>query len=205
MILDRNSPIAVLVDRCNLGERHAWEEFYFRYLPLVKCAVSRLCGNQHSEDLEDVVQEVFVHLFKALKQYDSSRSLEAYILEIARRVTISRYRTLSAAKRGGSNPGHVYYIDEGDHALIQLSSSDGDQESLLIRAQETSFLREAFKSLSENCKKLISFRYVRGLSYKEIAIIMEMKEATIRVKISRCLSLLARSYCDVSLKGVSRI
>lgn len=204
MILGRNTPIAVLVDRCNLGDRHAWEEFYSRYLSLVKCAVSRLCGNRRSEDLEDLVQEVFLHLFKALKQYDSSRSLEAYILEIARRVTISRYRTLSAAKRGGSNPGHVH-IDGGDHSFIQLSSPDGDQESLLIRAQETSLLREALKSLSENCRKLISFRYVRGLSYKEIAVIMEMKEATLRVKISRCLSLLARFYGDVSLKGVSRI
>jgi RNA polymerase sigma-70 factor, ECF subfamily len=194
-----------LIQRCNCGDRSAWEEFYARCLPQVRCAVAKVFRSR-SEEIEDVVQDVFIHLFRALHQYEASRSIEAYILEIARRVGISRFRHNSALKRGGLNPGRVS-IDgndsESDAGWVFLTAQAETQEDALIRAQETSYLRRALGRLSESCRKLLALRYDGGLSYGDIAVELNVKEGTLRVRVQRCLSSLSAAYAEVSLKEVS--
>jgi RNA polymerase sigma-70 factor (ECF subfamily) len=194
----------VLVARCNLGERRAWEEFYSRYYGMVSAAVRRMSRSE-PDDTEDTIQEVFLHLFKALEHYDSSRSLEAYVLEIARRVRISRYRHSSAAKRGGTNPHHRQ-IDAHDsrdsEQCVSVAGSGPDQEAQLIRAEETRLLRQALDLISEACRKLLGLRYDQGLSYKEIGVILTEKEASLRVRLQRCLASLSKNYSQVSAQEV---
>jgi RNA polymerase sigma-70 factor, ECF subfamily len=191
---------ASLIERCNQGDRRAWEEFYGRYLGLVSTAVRKYCRTEPHE-IEDTVQEIFIQLFDALRHYDPARSLEAYILEIVRRVRISRYRSVSAAKRGGANPGstRVDLHDGGDEAgYLSLAAAGTDQEAQLIRAEETHFLRKALDALSESCRKLLGLRYDRGLSYKEIAESLGLKEVTLRSQVQRCLSALGRTYTKIA-------
>lgn len=193
-----------LVARCNLGEKRAWEEFYARYFGMVSAAVRRM-NRSEPDETEDTVQEVFLHLFKALEHYDPARSLEAYILEIARRVRITRYRHGSAAKRGGTNPHHTPINAHDCHDTAQyvsVADSRQDQETQLIRAEQTRALRQALNLISEACRKLLAFRYDQGLSYKEIGAILNEKEASLRVRVQRCLSSLGRSYAQLSSEEV---
>jgi len=153
--------------------------------------------------MEDVVQEVFISLIKALRTYDPMRPLEVYILEIARRVKISCLRSASTAKRGGPNPGsrrvglHDRPMDEDAGGAVQLAAQQPGQEQRLMEAQEAGFLRRALQSLSENCRKLLAYRYDQGLSYKEIAGTLGEKEGTLRVRLQRCLAALAQHYSGI--------
>ena len=143
------------------------------------------------------MQEIFIQLFDALRHYDPARSLEAYILEIVRRVRISRYRSMTAAKRGGADPEarRVDLHDGSDEAgYLSLAAAGTDQEAQLIRAQETHLLRKALDALSESCRKLLVLRYDQGLSYKEIAESLGLKEVTLRSQVQRCLSALGRIF-----------
>jgi RNA polymerase sigma-70 factor (ECF subfamily) len=167
---------------------------------MISVAIRRLPG-QPGEDVEDVIQEVFLHLFKALQHYDPLRPLEAYIVEIARRVKINRVRMGAAAKRGGLNPRHRRVdahgsSDEGA-GTVQVSATGPDQERLLMHAQEASLLRTALRAISEACRRLLAYRFDNGLSYKEIADALQEKEGTLRVRLQRCLSSLARHYADM--------
>ncbi len=185
-----------LIERCNQGDRRAWEEFYTRYFGMISFAVRRYCAPR-VEDHDDLVHEVFINLFKALKHYDSSRPLEAYILEISRRVTISGLRKSSALKRGGINPASVRvnaHDSTEDEAYTQVASSLKDQENALMDAQETFRLRESLARLSESCREVLALRYDKGLSYKEIAARINVKEGALRVRVQRCLDALAREY-----------
>ena len=184
-----------LVDRCNRGERSAWEEFYRTYVGLVSSAVRKL-GSADPRETEDVVQEVFLHLFKALEKYDPTRPIEAYILEIARRARISGLRKKTAAKRGGPDRTDLPLDahDGGEAGYIMIPSPEGDQESSLISAQESGLLRRALTTLSQGCRKLLALRYDKEYSYKEIADTLGVREGTLRVRVQRCLSSLARSY-----------
>jgi RNA polymerase sigma-70 factor (ECF subfamily) len=193
-----------LVARCNSGEKRAWEEFYARYSGMVSAAVRRM-GRSEPDETEDTVQEVFLHLFKALEHYDPARSLEAYILEIARRVRISRYRHTAAAKRGGTNPRQIPIDAHDCHDTAQyvsVADSGQNQETQLIRAEQTRALRQALNLISETCRKLLALRYDQGLSYKEIGVILKEKEASLRVRVQRCLTSLGRSYAQLSPEEV---
>ncbi|MEW6531458.1 MAG: RNA polymerase sigma factor [Thermodesulfobacteriota bacterium] len=200
-----NMEVADLVVRCNQGDRAAWDDFYARYYPMISRAVRRY-GQRASEDFEDLAQEVFVQLFHALKAYDPSRPLEAYILEIVRRVRISAFRRSGAQKRGGSNPGTATPFTDAigpstETVGMLFSSSEEDQETLIIKAQEISRLRSALNRLEQACRSLLELRYDRGLSYKEIAETLRVREGTLRVRVQRCLASLGRQYLSVETGG----
>jgi len=170
---------------------------------MISRSVRRYSGHG-TLDLEDMVHEVFIQLFKALQSYDPNKPVEAYILEIARRVGISLLRKDSALKRGGTNPGPVS-LDahrgfSQDERSIDVPSLEESQEAALINAQETLKLRSALDGLSENCRKLLLLRYDQALSYKEIAGKLNAKEGALRVRVQRCLSALAANYAG----GVAR-
>ena len=198
------SAARLLIDRCNRGDSRAWEELYGQYHAMITRAVKRYCGRGPDES-EDLVHEVFIQLFRALKGYDANRPLEAYILEIARRVGISRFRKDSALKRGGTNPGTVslntHRTSSRDERAIDVPSLEADQEAALINAHEVSRLRSALGKLSENCRKLLFLRYDQGLSYKEIAGKFAVKEGALRVRVQRCLSALAAAYAEEATQG----
>lgn len=167
--------------------------------------VLKRIGRTEPEDVQDALQEVFLHLFKALRKYDPSRSVEAYILEIARRVRISSLRKASAAKRGGVGPRPVSLnaLAGGDEAgFMNLLSSGDDQEASLIKAQETHLLRMALSGLSDACRRLLGLRYEQGLSYKEIAAARGATEGALRVQARRCLSSLSRCYAKLATQEV---
>jgi RNA polymerase sigma-70 factor, ECF subfamily len=191
-----NNDLHLLVKRCNQGDRRAWQEFYARYYGMIRCAVTRH-SRQGFDDAEDIIQEVFVHLFKALQDYDPRRPMEAYILGIARRVRISHDRKTYALKRGGGNPGALR-LDAHDRTFgpeaLQVASSHDDPETALMKAQETGLLRRALLLISEECRNLLALRYDEGLAYGEIAVKMKVREGTLRVRAQRCLAALEREY-----------
>jgi RNA polymerase sigma-70 factor (ECF subfamily) len=182
-----------LVNRCNSGDKSAWEELYSKYAPMVR-AVIRKVSSTAIPDLEDICQEVFIQLFRALQNYDAARSLETYILEIARRVTISQLRSKNALKRGGLEHGYELVSDE------KIKSEGDNQEDAFLKAEETGRLRTAFNYLSINCRKLLSLRYVSGFSYKEISSQLAEKEVTLRVKVRRCLLSLEEKFAELSIR-----
>lgn len=193
-----------LIERCKRGDRSGWEEFYARYHGMVSCAVRRI-GPTGREDVEDTVQEVFIHLIRALQQYDPSKPLEVYILEIARRVRISSLRRASAMKRGGSNPRPVPVdAHDGNYegGFVSLASEADSQEDSLMKAQQTMLLRRALADLSEACQRLLGMRYYDGLSYKEIAELLRVREGTLRVQAQRCMTHLSRNYARLAPQEV---
>jgi len=203
---DRENDFRSLVERCNYGDREAWAQFYALCLPLVSFAV-RTSPSSDPAETEDTIQEVFIHLFKALRGYDPTRSLQAYVLEIARRVAVGRFRSISAAKRGGANPAHkrvnAHDCDD-DEETVLLASPHEDHEASLIKAQEGAFLRKALGRITDKCRLLLALRYGQELSYKEIAETTGVKAPTLRVRVQRCLSALGQRYSEVSSKENSR-
>jgi RNA polymerase sigma-70 factor (ECF subfamily) len=188
-----------LIVRCKQGDERAWDEFYARYFNMIAHAVKRYC-RPGVDEVDDLIQEVFVNLFRSLKSYDVERPLEAYILEITRRVRISRFRQISALKRGGGNPGSVsvnVHDSAIESACLSVASSRYNQEEALAIAQERRVLRKAVLELSEDCRKLLSMRYEHDLSYIEMADRLGVREGTLRVRVRRCISKLAEIFSEV--------
>jgi len=180
---DTSDELRWLVERCNGGDEEAWQEFWSRYHNKISIAVRRLCPSTSGE-VEDIVQEVFFHLFMALKSYDPARPIEAYILGIARKVAISYIRKESAAKRNISSTAGW---------AIDPPLCPHPEESF-TKAQESQLLRESLNELSEDSRRLIEMKYCEGLSYNEISSRSGVKEVTLRAQVSRSLSTLSKIY-----------
>jgi RNA polymerase sigma-70 factor (ECF subfamily) len=184
-----------LVARCNEGDERAWEEFYARYAPKTAAVVKRLGFLGTLNDVEDVVQGVFVNLMKALKTYDPHRPIEAYIIEITRKTAFSMRRRERAQKRGSGNPGVKGDVEARSGAPdITEAKGCGDPEREAIGAQEKELLLGALESLSEKCRELLRRRYSEEQSYAEIAAELHENETTLRVRLRRCLKSLGESY-----------
>jgi len=185
-----------LVRRCNGGDEQAWEQFYGRYADLVS-RVARRYSARAFRDPEDLVQEVFIHIFKALKNYDTSRPLDPFVLEITRNVCVSSLRRDAAEKRGGANPGRLSLNphDSADEMGALVLPSDADNaETALMKAQEARQVRNALTRLSDACRRLLWLRYEWGLSYAEMSEASDVRQGTLRVQVLRCLSALGREY-----------
>ncbi len=174
-----------LVDRCLSGSEHAWTELYSRFQRLVGMVVRRRL--YFSQDgVEDVTQEVFMVLMSALKNYDSTYSLQKYICTIAERVCVDHYRFSTAAKRDAETEPFEDHISGIGDCQMEDRPARNQEDELALR-QQTDFLRQALRALGEKCRELLRLRYLEELPYKKISLILSVSENTLTVQAARCI------------------
>jgi RNA polymerase sigma-70 factor, ECF subfamily len=192
-----------IIVRCNNGDESAWHEFYYKYSGKIRVSVRRYCKSTSIQE-EDAVQEVFIRLLRALKDYDHARSIDIYIMEIARRVAISELRKETAKKRGGELKHHKNQnVPDTEDEIWKKWGKNHNPEDLLLLHEQTSNLRSAINLLTTQCRSILQKRFELELSYREIAIEMKVEEGALRVRVQRCLSSLrdiffAADSCEVA-------
>src|SRR5262244_92470 len=85
-----SQPEAGLVRRCLAGDEKAYRELVEMYQPQVYSLALRMV--RRAEDAEDLTQETFVRMFRALERYDPTRPFGAWIVTIASRLCIDHLR-----------------------------------------------------------------------------------------------------------------
>jgi len=198
---NRNEDI-LLVRECLSGSDKAWNEFYCRYVGLVRSVVRRQLA-WAVLDFEDVVQNIFLALIPALKTYDEAYSLARFICVVSERVCIQEYRQGKAAKRDGDTDP-IDHHGSGQEGYRTVASEQASQEERLAENEMVQMLRGALGSLGVQCRELLTLRYYEDLPYKEISRIMGGSENTLTVKARRCLDELIAGYHEVIRKGVQR-
>lgn len=196
---DRDIDDRILVQECLSGSKKAWDEFYARYVGLIRRVAARHQRVQGA-DGQDVVQNVFLTLFTALKTYDSQYPLSRFVCIVTERVCIDEYRRSKTAKRYGETVA-VNHHDGSQEGSVQLQSKDDPHWEQLERAELLELLRGAFKSLGEKCRKLLRLRYYDELSFKEISQLLAAKENTLVVQSRRCLDELKARYVELEHEG----
>lgn len=181
-----------LIQACLRGEQVAYTELYEQAAPLVyRLAYSLLL---HRQDAEDVVQEVFVYVFRSLHQYNPERgSFKTWLYTI----TVSRSRN---ARRRKVLP----MVDMG--YLLQFgkepsTSSEHSPETAALRNDARRMLGDALKTLSPRLREAVALRYGNYLSYREMSAILNIPEKTAesRVRLAHSALRKAMQANDVAL------
>lgn len=188
-----------LVRRCLSGSEEAWNEFYNRYVGLVRSIVRRQRIASAGDD-EDTVQNVFMSLIPALKNYDPVYSLPRFVCIVAERTCIHEYRLVRAAKRDAETQP-VDHHDGGEEGARILRSSGPTPEDRLIESDLRDRLRVALRALGAACRELLKLRYFEQLSYKEISRQLGASENTLAVRAKRCLAELSGWYGELGRTG----
>jgi RNA polymerase sigma-70 factor (ECF subfamily) len=174
-----------LVRRCLAGDELAYRELVERYQGPVYSVALRMLGRV--EDAEDVVQETFVRMFRALDRYDPARPLRARLLTIASRLAIDHWR------RRGSRPIPLVTREPGsagEEREREIADPGLGPEELAMRSDEERRADPLIHSLPPHYRVVVVMRHLQDMSYEEIAAALQLPLGTVKARIHRARALL---------------
>jgi RNA polymerase sigma-70 factor (ECF subfamily) len=138
------------------------------------------------EDAEDLTQETFIRMFRALDRYDPTRPFPAWLVTIAARLSIDhlRRRRVKTQSLVRTEPG-----SEEERTLDVEDPGFGPHE-LLERQEEAESAGALIAALPEHYRIVVVLRHQQGLSYEEIAEALHLPLGTVKARIHRARALL---------------
>ncbi|MDQ7785031.1 MAG: sigma-70 family RNA polymerase sigma factor [Desulfomonilaceae bacterium] len=188
-----------LVEHCLAGSKTAWDEFYGRFIPLVR-KVARMHTRDRGGDLQDAIQDVFLSLFTSLGRFDSQYPLSRFVWTVAERVCIDRHRRETTVKRTGDTVPVDHHDGGAEGSTMVRSNTDLPEESV-AKSELVALLRLVFRDLGWKCREVLRLRYLEDLSFKDVSRILGIGEKTLSVQTGRCIDELRMRYLRAERKG----
>ena len=176
---------ADLVRRCLSGDQRACRDLVRRYERPVYSVLMRVV--RRSEDAEDLVQETFVKVFRALDRYDTERPFAAWIFTIASRLAIDhlRRRRVQTVSLSVGEPG-----SSGEERTMDVEDPGLKPDEITSHREEESNAAKLIDSLPEHYRIVVLLRHQQDLSYEEIAQALHLPLGTVKARIHRARALL---------------
>lgn len=168
-----------LVEKVQRGDKNAFNLLVVRYQHKVMHLVSRYVKS--SGDVADVTQEAFIKAYRALPSFRGDSAFYTWLYRIAVN-TAKNYLVSQGRKPPGSDidAQEADYYDGGE----ALHDNSTPERALLSNEIETTLFRIVDK-LPEDLRMAITLREMEGLSYEEIAAVMDCPVGTVRSRIFR--------------------
>jgi RNA polymerase sigma-70 factor (ECF subfamily) len=155
---DEVSPDATLMQQLLRRDVSAFEELYERHSRIVYSLVLRIL--RQGSTAEEVVQDVFLQLWRNCARYDASRPLVPWLLTLARNRALDHLRLKSERQRRR---------EEQTEEFPQIAAAAPEYEKALDEKRRAERVRALIGSLPGAQKKAIELAYFEGLSHSEIA------------------------------------
>jgi RNA polymerase sigma-70 factor (ECF subfamily) len=163
---------AALVARLRAGEARAFEELVRAYQHRVFGVAVRMLGN--GAEAEDVAQEVFFRVHRAIGEFRGDAKLSTWLYAIASRLCLTR---LGAGERRLGR--------QGEETLARLANGHADPAASLEKSELEAALHRAIAELPEDRRIVVVLRDLEGLAYEEIAAALELPLGTVRSRLHR--------------------
>ena len=167
-----------LVERARQQDMAAYDELIRRYQRKIYQLVYNMTSNR--QDAEDLVQDVFVKAYTALKYFKGDSSFYTWVYRIAVN------RTINFLKKRNRNPG--LSLDDMDRAVerdpdyVELRSRESPvRDASLSELQKK--LNEALQTLSEKHRSVVVLHDIQGVQHDEIARMLGCSEGTVRSRL----------------------
>lgn len=182
-------PDKELVERVKRGEKAAFDLLVLKYQSRIVNLVSRFVRNP--DDAMDVAQEAFIKAYRALPKFRGESAFYTWLYRIA--VNTAKNHLAVQARRPPQVDQDIGEIEqiEGNTALKEQATP----ERLLLAEEIQETVINAINKLPDDLQTAIMLREVEGLSYEEIAVVMDCPIGTVRSRIFR-----AREAVDNELK-----
>jgi len=163
-----------------------FNEIYTSFQPKIYRYIARLLGREEAEDL---TQEIFIKVNKALSTLQNEEHLSTWMYRIATNVAIDRMRTPSFQQEAikqhvGSNLIEVD-ITENVEKSVSLSGEKTSVEAQVIHNEMNMCIRGIIEKLPDNYRMVVILSELEGLPNKEIAEILEVSLDVVKVHLHR--------------------
>jgi RNA polymerase sigma-70 factor, ECF subfamily len=169
-----------LVERAQRGEKHAFELLVSKYQRKLARLLSRFIRD--ATEVEDVTQEAFIKAYRALPSFRGDSAFYTWLYRIG--INTAKNYLVAMGRRAPTTT--EFDSEEAE------SFEDGDQlrdlntpENLLMSKQVAETVNQTLAELPEELRTAITLREIEGLSYEDIANIMNCPIGTVRSRIFR--------------------
>ena len=148
---------------------------YDRYAMLVYGLILQVVRNR--EEAEDLLQEVFVQIWKRAESYDHRFGPPSvWVIRIARNRAIDYVRSKRFHQKKSE-------IDLGAYNEIPVSDGRSSPDSMTMASQVSSFVSQALEKLPTEQRRLIEMAYFEGYSHSELAKKLSIPLGTVKTRI----------------------
>jgi RNA polymerase sigma-70 factor (ECF subfamily) len=169
-----------LVERAQRGDKHAFELLVAKYQRKLARLLSRFIRD--STEIEDVTQEAFIKAYRALPTFRGDSAFYTWLYRIG--INTAKNYLVALGRRAPTtseiNAEEAETFEDGD----QLRDLDTPEHELISR-QIAETVNQTLEALPEELRAAITLREIEGLSYEEIAQIMNCPIGTVRSRIFR--------------------
>ena len=174
---------ALLVDRFKRGDVQAFEMLVVKYQRRIERLIGRMVRD--TDLVQDIAQETFIRAYRALPNFRGESAFYTWLYRIA---VNSAKKALSDMKRDPVLTESAFAVrdDDDETSRGETELTDGETpESLLASKEIAATVNAAIEALSEDLRQAITLREIEGLSYEEIAELMNCPIGTVRSRIFR--------------------
>ena len=176
-----NAQEAVFVSRLQANEDAAYDELVRSYSGSIYHVAYRMLGD--SAEASDVVQEIFLKVFRNISGFKGEAALKTWIFRIAFSEILNRlrwwkrrhkYATVSLDEEPNGKPATEFAIESGPTP----------EEALQSKEREVA-IQHALRRLSHDHRSIIVLRDIEGFSYNEIADVLGVSAGTVKSRLAR--------------------
>ncbi len=180
---------AELVKRVQAGDTAAFDILVQKYQHKVVNLVGRFVSDQ--AECYDITQDAFIKAYRAIGKFRGDSQFYTWLYRIAAN-TAKNY----LASRTRKSPSYSVDVDDAEHFEGESGLKEyATPENLLLTEEIKSTVFKAIEALPDDLKSAITLREIEGLSYEEIAEVMDCPIGTVRSRIFR-----ARDVIDKELR-----
>src|ERR1044072_149199 len=174
--------IDMLIQRCLGGDQVAWEEIVRQHRRKVFNIAYRFTGRH--DEAEDLTQDIFLKIFRSLHTFDRRANFQTWLVSVSRNLCIDHYRSVRKERET---------IDRDvDANELAPTSAEPGPVAALEQADRVMLLKQALSALPDTLRTAVLMRDIQELSYQEIADQLRLPEGTVKSRINRGRTELAR-------------
>jgi RNA polymerase sigma-70 factor (ECF subfamily) len=177
-----------LIERCLKGDQAAWDTIVRQHWRKVFNIAYKFVGRH--DQAEDLTQDVFLKLYRSLHTFDRRANFQTWLISVSRNLCIDHYRSARRERETINrdlDPDDLTPVAPGLSAYARLESRD-----------RVDLLREALGQLPPTLRTAVMLRDLQELTYQEIADRLRVPEGTVKSRINRGRTELARRIRDLN-------
>lgn len=168
-----------LVERVQKGDKRAFDLLVKKYQHKIIALVGRYVNDHHEQ--QDIAQEAFIKAYRAIGNFRAESAFYTWMYRIA--INTAKNHLVS---RGRRPPGTDVEVEDAENfSLAEGMRDSASPEAILMRDELEERIFATLNKLPDDLKTAISLREFEGLSYEDIAEVMQCPVGTVRSRIFR--------------------
>jgi RNA polymerase sigma-70 factor (ECF subfamily) len=181
----------ILVRRCLAGDAAAWEEIVRLHNRRIYNFCYRFTNSPDSA--EDLTQEVFIKVYRTLASYDVEKgAFTTWLTTLTRNLLVDHFRRSKQDRITDSIDASLSEEDDSLSLSNRLPDRGPSPADRLASQETQKMVREALGRLSPDLREAVILRDLQDMDYKEISQVLRVPEGTVKSRINRGRTELAR-------------